>query len=147
MIIRLETKKQSTSINLSSPPTIVFERPGVETETRTFYTYFREDDSEYKRCWPYLVPHKRSKITTRMANIVARNDLNLVKKLHRYSHANAQEMELLLKDAGIFFAPVRESMQKCCSLMRRMRRFWSSTDKKKNIHKPQKTKHSIRNYQ
>lgn len=45
-------------------------------------------------------PHRKSARTLLMARLAKRHDLNLVKTLHRFTHAGYEEMERILQDSS-----------------------------------------------
>lgn len=59
-----------------------------------------------------------------MSNIKKRKELNIVKKVHHFIHANADEMSSLFKDASLMNAKIQKAMNKvskACNI-------WASTD-------------------
>lgn len=100
LIIGLDQKKYSDTMNQQQPTTIVLNRP-QDIKQKTFFTYLQHDDHGNARLRLELVPHKR---TTRklLLAIKGRNvELNAIKKLHRFTHASASEMNQLLEDANV----------------------------------------------
>lgn len=100
VMIGLDVKEFSDTINRGMPRRITFKRPH-DTSERTFYTYIDMDSDNCKRLRLELVPHARSSVASMMSNVVKRPDLNLVKKVHRYTHMTAEEMREFFREAGI----------------------------------------------
>jgi len=91
LIIGLDVKRFSNTNNIRDPSTINFERP-TDSSRRTFLTYITKDANDNDRLKLELVTHVKSTYDSLMANIRNRPDINVAKKVHRFTHASAREM-------------------------------------------------------
>lgn len=109
LIIGLDLKQYANTCNLQCPPYISFKRP---TDTKTFFfpTYITTDQQGNKRLRMEITTHQQSSISTMMANIAKRPDINLAKKLHKFTHAHYQDMKAILRDAG----QLKPSLEEAC---------------------------------
>lgn len=112
LILGLDVEQFSNSENIGSPKTITIMRPTIDTEPRKFFTYIGQDQTGSERRRLEIVPHGISTVTTLLANFVSRYDINLAKKVHRYSHGRESEMISLFQDAGILTEPLKMACKK-----------------------------------
>lgn len=89
----------------------VFKRPH-DTDVRKFLTYIAKDGNGDERIWLDLAPHQNSTLRTLMANIRKRPELSLVKKVHRFTHANSTELSSLFKEAGMLTPKIEKAIDK-----------------------------------
>lgn len=120
LILGLDVKRFATTDNMASPPYIRFKRP-QDTEAREFRTYIESEDDGNDRIRFDIIPHNRTTMGSLMSN-VRKPDLQVAKKLHRFTHAPIEEMTRLLTDAGKFthslaseYAKVHRSCDICAS--------------------------------
>lgn len=99
LILGLDVKQYSNTLNRQDPPVIEFQRPS-DTAVRQFEIYQAKDEDGNPRLRVSMVPHQHSSVRSLLANGSARQDLNLVRRLHRYTHWNSHEMKQFLQDAG-----------------------------------------------
>jgi len=101
LILGLDVKEFSNTLNLKENPYIEFKRP-FDTATRMFRTYISPDSQGCKRIRIEIVPHVASSSTSLMTSPGnKRSPLTIAKRLHRYTHATADEMKNLYDNAGI----------------------------------------------
>lgn len=112
LILGLDVEKFSNSHNIGCPKSITIMRPTIDKEPRKFFTYIGQDQTGSERKRLEILPHDKSTVTTLMANIVSRYEINLAKKVHRYSHAHESEMINLFKNAGILTPPLALACRK-----------------------------------
>lgn len=91
LILGLDVKRYANTYNLSSPPYVEFRRPS-DNRPRKILTYFGDGDSRLRL---EIVPHQYSTSASLMANAHGRTDLSIAKKVHRFTHAHADEMKAL----------------------------------------------------
>lgn len=96
----LDVKQYADTMNRTSPTRIVFQRPG-DTSERVFNTYIAKDEDGNERIRFEIAPHARSTSTSLLGSKTARQELNMVKRVHRFSHATSKEMQSLFKDANL----------------------------------------------
>lgn len=96
LIIGLDARCFSNTINLDSQPHVVFKRP-TDNIHRTFLTYLVPSPKD-KRLHLELVTHKlstvRSLIASSKSNSVIK-PLSMAKKVHRYTHARLEDLQNL----------------------------------------------------
>lgn len=111
MIIGLNLKKYSDTINRGTPNRLCFKRPS-DNEDRVFYTYIAPDEGRCDRLRLEIVPHYQSSTASLMGNIKKQPSLNMVKKIHRFSHGTADEMKQIFSDAGMDTPDVRRACER-----------------------------------
>lgn len=99
LIVGMDLKQLADTCNMRKLTTINFRRPNDVNEL-VFYKYIAEDTSKKSRRRIDLVPHNKSTMKSLRANVVKRTELNVVKKIHRQTHASSDEMKNLLRSAG-----------------------------------------------
>lgn len=92
--------KHSNSNYIGHPNTITILKPAIETELRQFFTNIGHDQTGSESTRIGIVLHEKSPVTTLMANIVSRYEINLAKQISRCSHENDSEMIKQLQDVG-----------------------------------------------
>lgn len=105
LIIGLDVTQFANIINTKNPRHMEFQRP-TDTRTLSLFTYVDYDNAQHRtqRLRAEIIPHARSTVTTLMANINSlgsRRPLAFSKKLHRFTHAPADEIKGLCRTAGI----------------------------------------------
>lgn len=100
LIIGLDSKKSADTLNRCSPSGVVFQRP-CDSTPREYLTYIAPDESRCERLRLDIVPHPMSSASSLLANVVKRHDLNITKKIHRYTHATVEKMKRIIKDGGM----------------------------------------------
>lgn len=100
LLLGLDIKQHSNTMNITTPRYIKFKRP-EDKSPRRFVSYIKPDPVDGTlRLRMELVPHSNSTVRSLMANIKKRPDLSLAKKVHRYTHATIEEMKGIFKNAG-----------------------------------------------
>lgn len=97
-MVGLDVKRYADTMHRTSPSTLVFKRPGDTTE-RTFHTYIGPDDDSNERIRVEITPHAKSTSSSLMGSQTARQELNVVKRVHRFSHVTSKEMQEMFRDA------------------------------------------------
>ena len=105
LIIGLDVTQYANIINSETPRYISIKRP-TDSRTLALFTYITTEGSDGKtqRLRLEISPHKHSSITSLMENISMlgkRTPLAFSKKIHRFTHANADEIKHICKNAGI----------------------------------------------
>ena len=111
LITGLDVKKYSDTCNLSDPPFVKIKRPS-DNAPRYFYTYLVEGDDRLRL---ELVPHRKSTVKTllgKVQNLSIEKPLHLAKKIHRYTHATADEMIRICQKAGIMNEKLKKALEK-----------------------------------
>lgn len=98
-IIGVDLKLYADTCNLPKKATISFGRPN-DVRQFVFFTYIASGQTRNQRLRIDIAPHSRLTIRSLMANLTKSHDFNLAKRIHRYTHANAEEIKTLLRDAG-----------------------------------------------
>lgn len=111
LIIGLYTKQYTDTLNKASPRRVIF-KPPCDMNKPELYTYISEDDTGCERLRIEIVPHDRTTVLSLMWNIVKGPEIYLVKKIHRFTHAPAEEMKALFKDAGMATAKLDAACDK-----------------------------------
>lgn len=62
-----------------------------------------------------IVPHTKACVKSLMANIKSHPELNMVKKVHRFTHRNLKQLETLFSDAGLLTPEIRKAIAKVTS--------------------------------
>lgn len=91
-----------------------FKRP-CDNHKRRFLTYISNDSNGDERMWIEIAPHRRSSITSLVTNIRKRPEINLVKRVHRYTHGNSKELIDLFTEAGMMTKKIRKAIDKVVS--------------------------------
>lgn len=110
LIVGLDVTQYTNTMNLSRPRYVTFHRP-EDKSPRRMLTYV-DDFDDQARLRLEIIPHKKSTITSLMANIMSRPELCVAKKIHRYTHATSDEMKDLYKGAGILTTKLSEAFDK-----------------------------------
>ena len=116
IIVGLDVKRLSDTVNRQTPSFIVFQRP-TDTGERTFHTYIAKDEDHNDRIRFDILPHSRSTARSLLGTKVPRQELNMVKKVHRFTHASPKEMKGLFEDAKLTTGGI---IQACEKLHRRV---------------------------
>lgn len=99
LLIGLDVKQYCDTFNRASQTFVKFKRP-CDNEERLFFTYISKDEGDNPRIRLEITTHYGSTMMSMTASIGNRKGLNMVKKIHRFTHATADEMIDILKDAG-----------------------------------------------
>lgn len=110
IIIGLDVKRFAITDNTASPPRFRFKRPN-DRGPREFHTYIKPDDYGKDRIRMEIVMDEGINVNTMMTRIDM-TDLNLVKRLHRFTHAPEQEMVRILSDANRLTPNVKKACAK-----------------------------------
>ncbi len=111
LIVGLDVKRYSDTINTTKPSWIEFKRPS-DTAARRFFTYIDEDEQQNGRLRIEIVPHKNSCYRSLLGIVAKKADKNSLKRIHRFTHASAKEMKTILKDAGMLNPELEEYCEK-----------------------------------
>ena len=98
LLVGLDIKRYADTLNRTTPSTLVFKRPEDTTE-RKFHTYIAPDDDGNERIRVEITPHAQSTSSSLMGSQTTRQELNMVKRVHRFSHATSREMQEMFRDA------------------------------------------------
>lgn len=112
LVIGLDVEKYGTINNVQNYTE--FKRPN-DNAKRKLLTYVDTDDNGDERIWLDIAPHRKSSVTSLMANVKKRPELNLVKKVHRFTHGNRHELSTLFEDAGMMTDKVKKAIDKVTS--------------------------------
>ena len=110
-MIGLDIKRYADTLNGTHPTSIVFKRPG-DTTQRVFKTYIAQDEDGNKRIRFEIILHLKSTKSSMMGSPMARRELNMVKRVHRFSHSTATEMKELFKDASLLSGGIGKACDK-----------------------------------
>ena len=100
MILGMDGRKYTNTFNLHVQRYLDMKRP-TDKENRIFFTYIAEGGERLRLD---IAPHPLSTASTLLGNIhttTKRTPLAFCKRVHRYTHATADEMRDLCKDGGI----------------------------------------------
>lgn len=111
LIVGLDTKEHADTLNRSHPRKIIFQRP-CDRSPREMYTYIAEDETKCRRLRLEIIPHTRATARSLMGNVIKRPELNMAKKIHRFTHAHSDEMKMLFKDAGMLTPVLKAACEK-----------------------------------
>ena len=99
LLVGLELKQYANTVNRSKQPHMTFKRPS-DTSSRQFSTYVSKDRSGNERLRMEIVPMSNTRIRSMLSSPKSRINTNAIKRIHRMTHATADEMRKLLEDAG-----------------------------------------------
>lgn len=99
LILGLDVKRFADTINLAQPSILKIKRPSDKAE-RHFHTYLDKDINGNLRTWVEIAHHPKLSVNSLMSSVDKHRTLNIVKKLHRFSHASSSDMACLLESAG-----------------------------------------------
>lgn len=116
MILGLDVRKYCNTMNRTNPPTVCMKRP-MDVQERVFFTYIAADDDTNERLRVDLVPHRESTMTSLLGTTKhgLRIDKNAIKKIHRFTHASADEMKSILKDADKLSPELSDACDMICN--------------------------------
>lgn len=90
---------------------VTFHSPSDKGE-RSFETYVAPDRQRNERSRIIIVPYPEETLLSLMASFTKRPALNMVTKMHRYTHATAEEMQNIFDDARIINKDVDAACRK-----------------------------------
>lgn len=99
LIIGLDIKRHSDTLNRRIPPALIFKRL-MDREARMFFTYISDDEKDNLRLRAEIVTYGLYTKAGMLAIITMRKTLNMGKKVHRFTHLSSTEMKSILTDAG-----------------------------------------------
>lgn len=111
LIVGLDVKRHSDTVNRTGTPSIIFRRP-CDTSDRTFYTYIAKDDDHNDRIKLEIVPHNKTTSASLLGNVSNRREIAMVKKIHRLTHATDDEMKQLFKDGNMSNERINDACEK-----------------------------------
>ena len=111
LLIGLDIKRYADTLNRTSPSSIIFQRP-EDTTQRIFHTYIAADQEGNDRIRFDIAPHAQSTSKSLMGSTTSRQEINMVKRVHRFSHASSKEMQELFKDAKLDTSTVARACEK-----------------------------------
>lgn len=111
LIVVIDIEKYGNTQNMKAQKYFKFKRPH-DNSSQKFHTYIAKDASGDERIWLDIVPHTNSYIKSLMANIVKRLEINIVKKVHRFTHCNAKELQTLFEEAGLLTPKLEKAIEK-----------------------------------
>lgn len=79
LIVGMDIVKYANAKNIESKAFIEFKRP-TGNQARKLFTYIQPDGNNDDRLWLEIIPQKGSSVTSLMANIRKKPELNVVKK-------------------------------------------------------------------
>ena len=111
-VISLDVTQYANFINNEIPRYISIKRP-TDTRALAFFTYITTEGSDVKtqRLRLEIPSHKDLSITSLMPNISTlgkRTPLDFSKNIHRFTHANADEIKHICKIRGFLTRTFRE---------------------------------------
>lgn len=107
----MDVAKYANTNNMENNKLMEFQRP-QDKEIRKMFTYIQKDMNEDERMWLKIVPHKGSCVKSMMANIKKRPELNIVKKVHLFTHGNRDELSQLFTEAGMMTPKIDKAIRK-----------------------------------
>lgn len=114
LIIGLDVERFGNTQNMRARKYLKFKRP-YDISSRKFYIYIEKDRHGDESLWVDIGPSTNSCVRSLMANLVKRPELNLVKKVHRYTHCNAKELSMLFEEAGMLTPKIEKAISKVTS--------------------------------
>lgn len=111
LLVGLDLKRYSNTNNMESENKTIFKRP-TDTARRVFNTYIADDQKGNPHLWLDLAPSRYSTMGSLMQGIVRNKDLNIVKKVHRFTHASAQEMKSIFTDSVMLTPNISKACDK-----------------------------------
>lgn len=110
----MDVREYSTTIKIGDQKHILIEQPW-DTKEHKFFTCLEKDDNDIERLRLEVVPYKKLKMMTMMGSVQSnRSNVNYVKNVHRFTHANENEMKPLLSDAGVLTEDLKNTCHKVC---------------------------------
>lgn len=111
LILGLELNRYANTNNMKRKRHITFRRP-QDTDKRMFHPYIAKDEENNKRLRIEIEPHASSSSTTLKANIKKRPELNVAKKVQRFTQRDTTEMEEHFKGAGLMIGKTEMQLQR-----------------------------------
>ena len=111
MLVGLDVKRHSDTVNGQTPSFIVFQRP-TDTGERMFHTYIAKDEDRTDRIRFDILSYSRSTARSLLRTKVPRQELNMVKKVRRFTHASPKEMKRLFEDAKLITGGIIQACDK-----------------------------------
>lgn len=111
LIIGLDSAQYADTCNLSRPNTFSIRRP-QDRQIYNLHTYTAHDDTGNNRLRLQIVPHENSNIASLTASTDRHRILITAKKIHRFGHGNATEMERIMKSMRFNAEDVKRACQK-----------------------------------
>lgn len=111
LLICLDIKRHSETLNRRDPLILIFKRP-MDREAREFHTYIGIDSGGNQRLRIELVTHSKSTLARMLPNITKREPINMAKKVHRFTHISTTDIEAILNDAGYTDPKIREACER-----------------------------------
>ena len=114
LILGQEVREYCNTFNLTNQRYIQMRRPHDDAY-RYLYTYLVPSDGRLRLD---LAPHPLSTKRTLLGNIhtsAKREPLAFSKRVHRYTHATAEEMKLLCKEADMLDKKLEEAIEQVCN--------------------------------
>lgn len=96
LIIGLDAAQYANTCNRTDPRTFSIKRP-QDRRLYTLHTYTAPDEHDSNRLRLQVVPQSDSQIRTMVASNGPHRELTMAKRIHRFGHANAREMERIMR--------------------------------------------------
>lgn len=106
LIISLDIKRYADTSNRQKPSTIRLKRPS-DVYMYTPHMYISNNDQGNQRSRLQIVPYKNTPIHTIMITAAKTVNLNPSKKIHKFGHGSAREIEDLMNKAAMIQAEQR----------------------------------------
>ena len=111
LIVGNDVRQYCNTYNLEEQPYLRIRRP-TDDGDRYLLTYLVPEDNRSRLD---IAPHPLSVKSTLLGNIhttAARTPLDFCKRVHRYTHATAEEMKALCSDAGMLNTEIEEVIER-----------------------------------
>lgn len=111
VVIGMDIERYANINSMDECKQIEFKRPHDNSKLK-FLTYVETDANGDERLRLDVATNRKSSVTSLMANIKKRPELNLVKKIHRFTHGNKDELTKLLTEAGMKTERMEKAIKK-----------------------------------
>lgn len=115
LLFGLDTLQDSATNYLSMYKNVIIHHD-MDNHPRIFPAYLSKDEKANLRSRAELVTHQSATVETLMANEIGKYELNLVKKIHRFTHVTDEQMRVILSDAGRLTLEISKAFYKVIDL-------------------------------
>lgn len=129
IIIGLDVKQHAETWSRTGPRTFMCERPS-EIHVHTIHTYVVQDTRRNYQSRLQIVPHSRSSLSTIMSSN-NKKEIQMSKQIHRFGHACAKDLKLLMKPTNYNEEKVKITWLKVKSACTNFPSSGTPTDRKK----------------
>lgn len=111
LIIGLDAAQYANTCNRTDPTTFSIKRP-QDRRVYTLHTYTARDQQNSNRLRLQVVPRSNTQIRAMVTTTGSNRELNMAKRIHRFGHASAKDMEDLMRPMKFDQGKVREVCEK-----------------------------------